>query len=101
MHACGHDGHMTMLLVQPKLSENPSFDGTVVFIFQPNEELGLAKRLMRAFCKNSSDEIYAIHNLPGAPVGQISTKSQYVQAKACLKSHYRTGRPCLHASNGP
>jgi hippurate hydrolase len=96
MHACGHDGHTTVLLGAARyLAETRRFNGTVNFIFQPGEEGAggalamLAEGLLERF---PSDELYGLHNHPGLAVGQFAIAPGTAMAGGAFFDITVTGR---------
>ncbi len=102
MHACGHDGHTAMLLAAAKAiaqddSQDSSFDGTLNLIFQPAEEGGGgAVRMMEdgLFERHPCDAVFAMHNMPGVPVGHFVFRD----GAAMASSDYATIR--IHGTGG-
>lgn len=102
MHACGHDGHTTMLLAAAwHLARSRDFDGTVHFIFQPAEEMGKAGALKMIedglFERFPCEAVFALHNFPTSGVGDFALNHGALMASSNTWRVTLTGRG-THAS---
>jgi len=96
MHACGHDGHTAILLAAARaIADTRDFDGTLNLIFQPAEEgLGGGRRMVEdgLFERFPCDAVFALHNMPGFPVGRFGFKEGPFMASSDSVTVTVTGR---------
>lgn len=93
-HLCGHDGHAAALCGAALMAEGKTFSRNIFFLFQPAEETGAgAEPCCELFRKEKIDEIYGAHNLPGVPLGLMTTRpGTFACASRGVTLHFK-GKP--------
>jgi amidohydrolase len=96
-HRCGHDGHMAMVTaLAPELAESRPESGAVILLYQPAEETGNGSRLVmesEPFVELAPDRVFAVHNLPGYPLGEVVIRAGVFAAESCGMIADFTGEP--------